>query len=659
VRPVAGALALALLVASRPSLAGQIEPEIRWLSLGDWTRELEFSYEAETQERESKLFDSKSSVEYTSFRELLTLGTAGYAYHPRFLDFRGRFGFEVAQNDGSIDTGLERSSESRDGTSPRYNVSGIFFKEHPVSLAFGLNRYQTTVTRAFSDLAELSEESQTATLYYKDEMLPTRAVFFHSTSMRDELGRGEDRDEELTTFELVSEHDEDDFASRFGYEYQDSVEHYRPFGDESLESTYLRRTHRVTHNGTLRFGEERRSFFRSLATYDDTSGTSPMNRLSVDHLLHLQHRKNLSTHYALDYARETVGESTTDRAQVRAGLNHQLYESLQTFVLARGETEQINDFSRDLVGLATDFDYRKRIPHGLLSAHLGGGYSVTREEGGATVAAVVDESHSLSGGSTALLDRPDALPDSVVVTNASGTTTYARDVDYRVIQRGGRVEIRRLGGGTIPSGSTVLVDYSHDLREPLEYGTRDYRTGLRLDLFDHLSLYANRRSRMHDVMSGEGLRRLEDVTVMVYGASVFWPFARLTAEHEDYDSTFTPYTADQVMLDVRHRFARFHFASFNATDRRVTFEETGDENYRTFAFTYQFSVPRWPWLEVTLGTEDEDRLGFTEERKFVRVEAKYRIRATEFVLTYRGETREDDSVIEDEQYCFFSIRRTF
>jgi len=660
VRRIAGALALTLWLGQAPLLAGQPQAEIRWLWLGQWDSEMELRYESVDEETQSKTTSASSEATYESFSELFMFRNRGYVYHPLFLDFNAELGIEFDQSDGSrtnSNSGTEQ--ESRDGDAPRYSITGMFLQEHTVSLAFALHKFNSTIARAFSRIAEVDNETQQATLYYKNEVFPMRATLFHSILERRELGRGEDRKEDLTTFEYTAEYDENDTTSVFTYEYTDSVEDVMPLGEGGYAVQILREIHRLTHNAVFRFGAARESFFRSLVSYQDESGTYASNRLLVSESLHMQHTADLGSDFSVDYSQQEFGDTESERLAATAGIAHQLYDSLLSTAEVYGEREEYRELTRDKYGAAGAFNYQKQIPYGRLTANLGGGYSLTKEEGGMSTLGVQDERHRLSGGSTSLLRHSGVVDTSIAVTDSSGTTTYVLDVDYRVTSRGGRVEVGRISSGAIPSGSTVLVDYTYMIDEPFEYNTTDLAAGVQVDLFDHFSAYASRRSSEHDLTSGAEQNRLDDIISTLIGTSVFWGPARLTVEHEDNDSTLSPYTADTVRFDFQQRFARYHNLSLNAIDRRVTFDETGDEDFRLIAATYRLVARDWPVLEITVGSEEENRFAYAEDRMFARLEARYRIRTTEFRITYRHDKRDDDTRTDTDDYFLFSVIRHF
>jgi hypothetical protein len=73
---------------------------------------------------------------------------------------------------------------------------------------------------------------------------------------------------------------------------------------------------------------------------------------------------------------------------------------------------------------------------------------------------VTGEVQVLSSTNAATLTDSNAVINSVVVHDQSGTITYTDGVDYSVLQPGNFVVLNLIPGSAIPDGSTVLVDYS-------------------------------------------------------------------------------------------------------------------------------------------------------------------------------------------------------
>jgi len=641
-------------------------PPVQWLAFGDIGATLELQYEAEERDLRSKEGGTIVFFRDERFHEILTLDTRGYVYHPRFLDFRASIGVELEQADVTVNQPDGNSRTNDHFTSPQYSISGVFFRDHPVSLSFGAERYHRTDTRNFGDLYTLDAENQRATLSFKGDTMPAEVFFEHSKRDERQSGLGESRITDETRYGFGITRFDGPSTSHAQYEHHDNLEDVLTPNTFTPEYTFERHVDTVTLDNNLRFGSERRSFLDSRFSHSDETGSFTSTRTSLGEGLHLQHFKELWSDYGIAWSRDTFAQNTSSSVVGRAALSHQLFESLLSRLSFRGEQWRFEQSQRDRYGADLDFNYRKKIPRGMLFLDFGGGQDFTTERGSGTQRQVFDESHVLADLSTTFLDNPDVVDGSVLVTAANNITVYILGVDYELVPAGRLTQIRRIVTGTIPDGATVLVDYAYAISGPMKYTTRRWHGGVRLDLFDHLlALYARRYSSTNTVTSGVDDGRLEDLVDTFYGATLTLGPVLVTAEHNIHDSTLVPYVSDYVTINYRKTFAEAHTVTAAASWRRAVF--SGDivvdgrdtSTTRTLSGSYLFARPLWPSFEVTAGIEDQDDRGTLTKRSFARLEAKHKFRATEFALTLWLKHRESNTTLEDGSYVFFSVKRKF
>jgi len=572
----------------------------------------------------------------------------------------------------AVTTDAGSDSASRGSTRPLYSINGAFLAQHPVSLTFGLTRQTGTIDQGFAGRADLDSRSENATLHIRNPWVPTEVFYSHSRSLYMQRGIGEDRNEEETRYGFTMRRETAHSSSNLFYQYSDATDTVTDpdFGDvfdDVFDDVALapvlyvaeRRRHDASFTNQLRFGEGDRSWLRSDARYYDERGTNPTSRLSLDEILHLAHTERLATDYSVNYSRYSIRGSDTESLSGRVGLTHQLYESLITDLEVHGAQEKFDGFARDVAGASVSWRYRKTIPHGVLLLDLGFGYDATDESGGATVRPVLDERHVLDDATTVLLDNPNVVEATIVVTNPAGSVLYYRNIDYRVIPRGRLIELRRITTGRIDSGASVVVDYSFEITAPIAYDTTTYRYRAQVDLFEHVSLYAGVRAMKNELRSGFDDGRLQDVVDTLIGTRLTWGPATLTLEHDDYDSTQTPYVSDVAMLDVRHQLSSVHTVGLGATHRHVVYEEGQDLTSRSVSASYMLTPATGPTIEISGGYEQSDDRNFQSAHTFARLEAAYRIRATEFNATLWWRDRDDEFATDQREYVLFSIRREF
>ena len=279
----------------------------------------------------------------------------------------------------------------------------------------------------------------------------------------------------------------------------------------------------------------------------------------------------------------------------------------------------------------------------------------------------------LSGLSATRLGRSDIDLGSTLVTDATGAITYLNGADYTLTETGNRVEIRRTLAGRIPDGGTVLVDYSLVPQKPLNYTITTTGARAQLDLFKHWSLYAG-MTNITPSGGAESDDRLEVLTEAIVGTKLYWGKSQLTLEHVNHDSTQSPYVEDRATLMLGASFGRIHTVSANAEYRHRTLGlglkeekegaiDRGDRQKETItqevSASYSLRPRRWPSLSLTVGRGQLQQDDEVSAHDFGNVELIYRLRATEFRLKYKINTRTDELIDDTSHYLFFSIIRSF
>ncbi len=543
------------------------------------------------------------------------------------------------------------------GVSPEYAISGNLLPQNSVSLDFSLNKFTSTITPPFGTVTRIDAENELATLLLKNGPLPAQLAFSHQDNTQTQMGIGENREDENTSLQLTVNHNIPHSASVLTGGYLD--------GHENVEdvSTVITRFYQEqeqqtgSFNNALQLGDGNWATLNSRATLLNDAGTYPLDEYTEDESLVLKHTDHLSSQYGADYSRTSVAGSTTELTALQAGLTHQLYDSLFTNLRVFGSHEDFAPSSEDIGGLSLQETYRKRIPWGTLTVDAGAGYQVTDIHTQPGPISIVNESHTLSNTAITFLNNPNVVLSTVVVTDSTGAILYLLNTDYTLTPNGTMTQIQRLPAGAIADGASVLVRYQYESNLPIEYGTTDLHGRLTLELFKHLSLYVGQSSLENSVLSGTNQGQLQNLNDTLFGTSVRWDPATVTAEHEIYDSTITPYVSDMVSLILTSPAGETGRMGANATYRHLSFESIGGQTLRTLGLSYQATPKDWPTFNVTAGYEWDNDLGVASEYEYARVALEYHYRGTTLSLEYQINHTNASPTTELSQYAFFSIRR--
>lgn len=232
------------------------------------------------------------------------------------------------------------------------------------------------------------------------------------------------------------------------------------------------------------------------------------------------------------------GPTSTPRTLSHSGqafLHHVLYGSLESRLnlqVVDEDTEQQDLTLGTLNRRSAEFrlDYHRRTRYGRLQ--LGALVSRARQErtGAAREREVAAEPHVLADGVQTLLDQPDVVEDSVVVTDDGGFLVYVAGLDYLLDRRGDLTVLIRVPTGDIPDGATVRVNYRHLLPADLVFDIVGRAWSARFDGRSGWALWLERRDTDQRRVSGTTDTDLDDRSRRAAGGR--WSAGRVTLEDE-------------------------------------------------------------------------------------------------------------------------------
>jgi hypothetical protein len=142
------------------------------------------------------------------------------------------------------------------------------------------------------------------------------------------------------------------------------------------------------------------------------------------------------------------------------------------------------------------------MPWGSVELGAAYDYGVTRRSGTQNIIPT-EERLALSTGTETFLDKEDVDLGSIVVTDITGATVYAENIDYQIETAGPVMRISRTLMGAISEDQQVTVHYSYRIDAAYDdsrFGQK-YRFDLAMWSFVYLA-YSHRRIDQ-DILSGE------------------------------------------------------------------------------------------------------------------------------------------------------------
>lgn len=472
-------------------------------------------------------------------REGLDLLMQGYAYHPNLFDWTADLRFGLMQQDTTL-LGEQRNSQ---GVLLGYDLSALVLKQKPVSFRAYARHNESFEDRSFARNIEIDHSTQGAQVFLKGDVFMSLLLehrdFTESSDTREDQEDGylvrytlEDRRRRDSLTRLVYEHEDVDQSTLFLN--TDGSTTFVPFPDTRDELT-------LTNSWVLDDTDGRDNRLDGQVRVLRRRGFFENDVLLIDQQLTLPHTDSFATFYRGVFSYDRTEVETDQRMRGEAGFHQRIYESLDIVGRVYVTDRQLTNGYEKSIGTLFDFDYRKLTPIGTLTATLSAGLEYNEEDFGDTFRLVNDESVTLVGIGASALDEPNVTPGSITVTDVSQAIVYTEGIDYLIEQLGPITQIRRLVGGAIAPGETVLVDYTAPAVGFAEYEQRliDWRT--RFD-FDNvpLSVYTRVRWREQMLTGGNDPGNLDTEHVYLFGAELHPDPWRLVAEYERREHVIFP-----------------------------------------------------------------------------------------------------------------------
>ena len=488
----------------------------------------------------------------TLFREKLTLDTAGYVYHPRFLRYRGLVSGALKQET------YEKSDlpplGRRNSSGFEYDARVFLLPEHPYTLEVFATRQEPLLREEYA-----IQVPSISTSYGADFRYRKKPWTFHLRASDDGIdasGLSTDVKRLLAdgryfksfgsgkTVAFNATYSPSRFTSSNGYagETQDAyLGNTLEWGRFRLYSN-LSQT-RLTQEGGP---DTLQTTSRQLSWYEQFSAELPW-RLKLE--LYWRYNENDSDYAGLAVPDGTGGLSSVNK-NVQAQLRHQLYDSLQSTYTFRWDESASTGGGTTATGNALAFNYTKSVPgpRGRLTATLNLAQGDTRSAGQSQI---LDELHQgVPVPGSFLLFQPNADPASVAVFVRSPVPPFelvklTENLDYTVTGVGNTLQVTIL---SLPPEFRVPGTYDFRVSYSLVIGNYTARTqtfgqSASLALFDnrltpYYSFAALRSTTTSGEAPGGGLNSNVFTAGVTYSAGPW----RALAEYASVSWAASPWT---------------------------------------------------------------------------------------------------------------------
>ena len=612
----------------------------------DAALELGFEYEDDQNRRprrdgEDLQLDVNWKRKRNLFEQRLSLDSDGSIYHRNFLEFRADTAVRFRQEDysGDFDNDLDENLWEYD-----FNLK--FIKEKPFNFNLFANQFSNRINQDVFQTTEVDTQSFGAFFQYYNQLFPS-SLFVITSDVDEDTGLYKrDRDEDKVELK-VSNLWRDIIKSDFRYTYDKTndrvVDNFENIRNDVMLVNVI--DYQNVHGTSTIFNF-------------NTSGDRDTNQFQIIQHFYADHSDTFRTLYNFNYTRynnDTFSDDkfTSNLYQGSFGFLHRLYQSLDTELKGEFSVIDEDDFEEYYYGPRLDLDYRKIVPGGRFSAGWGFLYRVTDREVEYSLTEentrrIVGENVTLTDGVRNFLKNANAIATSIVVRDAQ-RRELVENVDYRVVQTGNLIEIRRIG---LPNNTPLHVDYEYGISPDITYTTLGNTLYLRYDLKQFFTLYYKFYNTDYHITDGyvRGDREnfLADEKSNLYGAEVKWRWFFFNAEYEDDTSDLIPF--DAMRFNGRFQFnpTKYSLFSINADHTDTDYkEQRGDLTYDSVYanFTAQVGVVNTD-MEVAYIQEDGEDIDDSGWRVSWDVRSRFRSVELELKADYYdwdkiGEKREN------------------
>lgn len=489
----------------------------RWSSKVDYRY---FSDEQTTPDRQ----DQSSSHRLT---EGLSVASSGWLYHPALLTFDVQLDPQWSQESEGSEDGLSSGTQS---FSLGYGFNGTLLADHAYSMRLFARRGNSTVSASLAPTTTSESLSYGATLYNKSPLIPSQLTYTVSEKIQEGFYSSEQSTESLR---LLSTSKVERHKSSLRADYEETVRSSSGLisNSENL-SAQLNDEYQVT--------ADRGALLRSaVQSRWMTSGAGDFTSLGLNESLTWRHTRpeanpSLTSSYSAAYTRydREEGEDTSLPLNANLVLSHQLYENLTTALnTGVGHTTDTGGRANSYGG-GLNFDYRRRVPFGMLALNLGQSYVVVDQvnDDGLIWG---QEAQVLRDGDFTLLSQTEVDQDSVRVYNANQSVEYVRDFDFSVSLIDDFVQIIRLPSGAIVDGDTVQIEYQYQSDPSNTLGTSSRSFGGQLNLWSVFSLGYQYSRAQQDLLAGIPPSALTDDTSQVVTAALDYGWSKTNLSLEE------------------------------------------------------------------------------------------------------------------------------
>lgn len=596
-----------------------------------------------------------------TLRETLDLGGEVYIGHKNLIDITG--GFKIGVEDRFIKSDTLNEDAHETDFLGLYDVSALILQNGPVPITLYSRRDEGMLDRDFAGTIRTTTAETGAIAQFKSDVAPTTLHYFHRDETEsDQLGT---LDDTLVQDTFTANSDiriSDNQHLQIDYTF-DHVNETQAGG--AFHNVFDR--HDATFTDLLDFGLENRNNLRSSLRYYNESGLYPQEVVRLDEQLLLRHTDRFETHYDITLENQERSGASQRLFRGETTARYRLFDSLVASATAGAQRLDVpDDFTSDDLFVQGSLDYTKTVPYGRVDAGASAGFDAQRNSARGGTISVLNEAYVFTDPFPIVISRPNIVPGSIVVTDASGIITYLPGSDYTEQIFPSHAEIRVIIGGGIVNGQSLQISYDLGPEPANDVDTTTTGTSFRYTLTESilqgLSGYVSYRTVDHNISASDpSLFVLDNLRDLTYGVEYNRGPVTLTAERENHDSTINPFDATRFVARIDERLGTSSTVGLDFThdiiDYRdpsdhVVFDRIGGRVQQRFGHDLDLNVR-------LLYRNESDRLSGDSHGLEEIVELHWRRRQTQVFASFRNSVLDGPGSNTLSQTIQLGIRRAF
>ncbi|MGD0768798.1 MAG: hypothetical protein ABSB42_11490 [Tepidisphaeraceae bacterium] len=591
------------------------------------------------------------------YQETVNLLTNAYILSPNLanINLGGTVGFQQESFEGPGE------KQYTNGWLYGWDVSSTFLQDEGAPLTAYTRRTEQFITPDFSPSLDSIDTTYGGALDIHSDSVPTQLQVYQENDVQTQAGG-------MTNYQLTEDvvHWHTDVVDlknqtlAWDYTYQNTSEQEEDSPGIHYEN------HNASLNDVAYFGTQNASSLSSSASLTDQIGELSYTQFRLDENLRVQHSSEFQTHYDYTLDQSNISGINQLDNQLDVGFVHHLFESLTTTGDVGGSllNETGGAEVEQLFG-KLDFNYRKRVPYGVLLSNLDLGWQWLYSPEGTSETPIINQPETFNNTQPIVLTQTNIDPSSIVVLSSAGVP-YLKGTDFSVNTIGNLIQIERIVGGLIPPDGGVLLDYDLLPQPANTTNTGNLGIGSRYEIekgpLKGLAPYVRYGVQEQTIDTQEPAQIIPDsYTDVVAGMDYrIWKFT-FNAEQQWHDSTLVPFNASRLSARFDERLDRDTTAGI--TGNYAYLDYYGEQDYvndASISAVLDHKIgDAWSIVARAIWLNDRDELFGNTEGLEEQLELRWKHNQTDIYGRIRNATLRTSNVESTFQVFEIGLTRRF